>query len=441
MLSKIRNNLRTFSIFLWIVAASFVGTIFLVWGKGSISGPSANEVATVNGLGINLAEFNREYNRVLEELKQQYGNQYRKFLTDKDIKLLALRNLIKRKLIISEAEKEGIRVSDWAVAKEIEKMPVFQKNGKFDVNSYKKVLAANHLTPEQFENEVRNDLLVSKVMSVVENSPSVTDFELNKLYKKVFGKRKFKFKLFSLNTDNVTISESELEKYYEKHKNEFSEKSGEKFFVVKIPVSENGATEKAAKAFKLAKSGKFKDLNSFKPEEVSPQKAKKLMGNKNVYFSKDNKFLYVYYKAQSSKILPFEQVKPQIENILKGQKAFEISKKAAEAFAKSNKQLENATEFLDKEEFTEKFKPLNLADVEKAFNVKIGEKVVIPTINGFAVVSPETEVTVGKLDPEKKKQLQNYILAIKRKSNEINFLNLLQEKATIKINKELLRLQ
>ncbi|SMP11029.1 peptidyl-prolyl cis-trans isomerase D [Desulfurobacterium pacificum] len=441
MLSKIRNNLRTFSIFLWVVAASFVGTIFLVWGKGSISGPSANEVATVNGLGINLVEFNREYNRVLEELKQQYGNQYRKFLTDKDIKLLALRNLIRRKLILSETEKEGIRVSDWAVAKEIESMPIFQKNGKFDVNLYKKVLAANHLTPEQFESEIRDDLLVSKVTSVVGYSPSVTKFELNKLYKEMFGKRKFKFKLFGLNTDNVTVSEDELKSYYEKHKSEFAGNATEKYFVVEIPVSESGATEKAAKAFKLAKSGDFSALNGFNPKEVPPGKAKKLMGDKAVYFTKDSKFFYVYYRAKTSESLPFEKVKSQIEKVLKEQKAFEVAKKLAENFVKSNGALENATDFLDREEFAKKFKPVNPADVERAFTAKVGEKLIVPVVDGFVVVSPETEITVTQVEPKKEEQLRAYILAVKRKSNEVNFLNLLQQKATIKINKELLRLQ
>jgi len=440
MLSKIRNNLRTFSIFLWIVAASFVGTIFLVWGKGSISGPSANEVATVNGLGINLIEFNREYNRVEQELKQQYGNQYRKLFKDKDIKLLALRNLIRRKLILSEAEKEGIRVSDWAVAKEIESMPIFQRNGKFDVNLYKKILAANHLTPEQFEDEIRDDLLVSKITSVVGYSPSVTNFEVKKLYKEMFGKRKFGFKLFKLDTSNVTVSENELKSYYEKHKNEFTANATEKVFVVKIPASSSNATETAAKVFKLAKTGDFEALTQYNPEPVSPQRAEKLLGNRTVYFAKDSKFFYVYYKARASKIEPFDKVKTQIEKILKEQKAFKLAQEKAEKFLKSNGNLKETTGFLDRNEFEVKFKPLNPADVERAFVAKVGEKLIVPVVGGFLVVSPKTKITVTSVDANKEKKLRDYILAIKRKSNEVNFLNLLQQKATIKINKELLRL-
>jgi DNA-binding transcriptional regulator YhcF (GntR family) len=239
----------------------------------------------------------------------------------------------------------------------------------------------------------------------------------------------------------VTVSEDELKNYYEKHKSEFAGNATEKYFVVEIPVSESGATEKAAKAFKLAKSGDFSALNGFNPKEVPPEKAKKLMGDKAVYFTKDDKFFYVYYRAKTSESLPFEKVKSQIEKVLKEQKAFEVAKKLAENFVKSNGALENATDFLDREEFAKKFKPVNPADVERAFTAKVGEKLIVPVVNGFVVVSPETEITVTQVEPKKEEQLRAYILAVKRKSNEVNFLNLLQQKATIKINKELLRLQ
>ena len=105
MLSKIRKNMRAFSIPLWIVAASFVGTIFLVWGRGSVSGPSGNEVATVNGRSIDLIEFNREYNQLVNQLQQQFGENYRKIFPDRDVKIAALQRLITRKLLLDEAKK------------------------------------------------------------------------------------------------------------------------------------------------------------------------------------------------------------------------------------------------------------------------------------------------------------------------------------------------
>jgi peptidyl-prolyl cis-trans isomerase D len=137
MLSKIRKNLRAFSLPLWIVAASFVGTIFLVWGRGSVLGPSGTEVATVNGEGISLVEFNREYSNITNELRAKFGENYRKFIKDDEIKQAALRRLVVRKLLLQTAKEEGIQVSDWAVARAIEEIPAFQDNGTFSIKLYK----------------------------------------------------------------------------------------------------------------------------------------------------------------------------------------------------------------------------------------------------------------------------------------------------------------
>jgi peptidyl-prolyl cis-trans isomerase D len=183
MLSKIRKNLKAYSVPLWIVAASFVGTIFLVWGKGAISGSYRNSVATVNGEGIDLVEFNREYNSLVRELKQQFGENFRKLFPEKRIKLTALQRLITRKLLLQAAKEEGIKVSDWAVAKEIMESPLFKKDGKFSVELYEEFLKANRLTKHTFEEMVREDLTIQKLLEVINRSPSVTEYEVKELYK------------------------------------------------------------------------------------------------------------------------------------------------------------------------------------------------------------------------------------------------------------------
>jgi len=441
MLSKMRKNMKAFSIFLWIVAASFVGTIFLVWGKGSISGPSANEVATVNGMGITLFEFNREYNRVLESLKKQFGNQYRKFIKEDDVKLIALRDLIRRKLILSLGEKEGIRVSDWAVAKEIESMPIFQKNGKFSAELYKRILAENHLTPEQFEREIRNDLLISKITSVVGYSPSVTKFELEKLYRQMFGERSFKYKLFKVNSENVTVSEKEIKDYYLKHKEEFNGSTREEVFAVKIPTTSPNAQDTAEKVFKLAKNHNFKELEKFKPQKISSPQIKNLLKNKAVTFKKEGNLYCIYFKKSTPTTKPLKEVKPLIEKLLKEQKGLKLAQEKAQQFLKSGEAFTNSTKPIDKTEFMKLFSPINPTQVEMAFKGKIGERFLLQTAEGFLVVSPSSKIKNPPLNPKKLEQIRSFILSEKRQSNEITFLNLLQQQASIKINKELLGLK
>ena len=437
MLSKIRKNMKAFSIPLWIVAASFVGTIFLVWGRGSVSGPSGNEVATVNGRSIDLIEFNREYNQLVNQLQQQFGENYRKIFPDKDVKIATLQRLITRKLLLDEAEKEGIKVSDWAVAERIRAFPIFQKDGKFSEELYREFLKANRLSPQVFEEMIREDLLIEKLMAVVNKSPSVTEFELQNLYRKTFGKREFRYKLFLSKDFKPEVSEKEIEEFYRKNLSQFREKTGQQYFLLRIPKKENGAEDLARKAYNLAKTGKTEELNSFNPQPVTDKKliSEKFKGKKFGFYSDENNY-YVFFKKEGEKVKPLEAVRKEIEETLKKRKALEMARKAAEEFLKKGSQLQQKTESIGREQLFDQFKPVNPQDVEILFMGDKGKKFLIALENGFGVFEPITELTVDKLDKDKMEKLKNFILNAKTESNYQNFVNLLRQKATIKINQK-----
>ena len=433
MLSKIRKNLRAFSLPLWIVAASFVGTIFLVWGRGSVLGPSSSEVATVNGEGISLSEFNREYSNVLSELRAKFGENYRKVVSDEEIKRIVLNRLITRKLILQVAEDEGIRVSDWAVAKAIEDIPAFQKDGKFSMELYKAFLKSRHMTPKAFEDVVREDLLVNKVLSVVNNSPSVTKFELKRLYTRFFGKRKFKYKLFRLSDFKVSVSEKEAREFYEKNRERFSTEGELGEFVLEFPKNKKGEDE-AQKAFEIAKAGKFSEFLSFNPKPLSDEELKKELKSKNFVFKSSGDKLILAFKYKRKKYKPFEEVKEEIVEMLEKEKALKEAERAARSY---KGELQSETNFLDRAEFVKEFKPLE--SPEELFNSPVGVKKVLRLEEGFGVFSPVTEPKVEKFDKEKMERLKEFVLEQKRETNYIDFINLLRQRATIKVNGELLR--
>ncbi len=435
MLKKIRQNMRTFSIPLWIVAASFVGTIFLVWGRGSVTGPSGSEVATVNGKGIGLVSFNREYSNIVSRLRSQYGENFRKFFPEEQIKMEALRRLIIRTLLLEEAEREGLKVSDWAVAREIESMPVFQENGTFSVELYRQFLKARRLNAHTFEEMVREDLLIQKLLSVVDHSASVTDFELKKLYAQNFGKRKFKYKEFRFDDFLPEVTDREIAEYYKKHRDEFSEETGERYFLIEIPKSESGAAEKARKAFNLARNGKLEELKKFKPQEIKDKNLiQEKFKNKPFGFYSTEKAFYVFFKDSGKAIKPLSEVRGEIEKILKREKALSLARKAAEEFLKSNKELGNETEEISKQEFFTKFKPVSPMDIESLYSLKTGEKTVVRTEQGFVVLQPISEIKVDGFDEKRIEGLKKLVLSFKNESNYMNLINLLQQKATVKLN-------
>jgi peptidyl-prolyl cis-trans isomerase D len=440
MLAKIRKNLRAFSVPLWIVALSFVGTIFLVWGRGTFSGPSGREVARVNGYSIDISEFGREYNFVVRELQNTFGEDYKKMFTEKGIKLRALERLIERTLLLQTAEKEGIKVSEWAVAKEISEMPVFQKNGKFSEERFKEVLKANRLSPEAFWKQVREDLTIRKLIEVISYSPSVTEFESKILYAKMFGKRKFAFKLFKTSSYNPEVTEKEIAEYYNSHKENFAEKGKESYFLIEIPRGEKNSQETARLAYRLAKEGKFAELETFSPKPAEDAKLieEKFKG-KNFGFYSDKEKFYVFFKKPSKKYKPLPAVKEAIVKRIKEKKAWELARKSAEEFSKNGKALSESTGMVSKEEFIKRFKPINFEDVDMLFSVSVGKRLVIPTSSGFGVFSPQSEVKVEGYDKEKMENLKALIENYKRESNYATFINLLRQRARIKVNQELLK--
>ncbi len=433
MLSKIRNNLRAFSLPLWIVAASFIGTIFFVWGKGSFSGPSASEVATVNGEGISLTEFNREYQRVEELLRSQFGKNFRKFVKDREIKAIALNNLITRHLLLQLARKEGLKVSDWAVAKYIESVPLFQEKGKFSLKLYEEFLKANHLTPSIFEKTVREDLLIQKVLSVVNNAPSLTKFELTELYKKLFGKRKFKYKLFNVDEliNKVSVSPAEVEEFYAKNKEMFKEEKGESAYVLKFKKDKRGE-EEAEKAYKLAKEGKFQELLKLKPEVLEDKSLLSELKDKKFLFKTTDSEIELAFKASSFKYKPLSQVSSEIEKRLKEEKALQLAAKLAQSY---KGELPKETQSLSIEDFVNTFKPLDLKKVEELFlKVKTGNRLVVPLLKGYGVFEPETSLEVKEIDKNKEEKLKKLVINAKRKSDYLNLVNLLRQRATVKVN-------
>ena len=116
MLKLIRNKKQSVIIkFVFaLIVFSFVGTIFLVWGKWSdgMSGGKGGYAATVNNTRISLEDYQAAHQRVRNMYQQIYGQsippEMEKML---GLKKVALDGLIDNLLAMKEAKSLGIKVS------------------------------------------------------------------------------------------------------------------------------------------------------------------------------------------------------------------------------------------------------------------------------------------------------------------------------------------
>ncbi|MBI5042788.1 MAG: SurA N-terminal domain-containing protein [Nitrospirae bacterium] len=71
MIKLLRERMQfVLVITLWVVIIAFVGTIFLVWGRGAVNPTGSNVIATVNGDIIPFDEYKKAYYRTIDTYKK-----------------------------------------------------------------------------------------------------------------------------------------------------------------------------------------------------------------------------------------------------------------------------------------------------------------------------------------------------------------------------------
>ncbi len=197
--------------------------VFVFWGVGSFRDRGVGRVAMVNGDPIMIDEYNDAYNRLLEQIKQRYGNR----LNDDMLKMLQVKKqtmdqLVEKRLLLSEAKRLSFYVSDEELAATIRAIPAFQDNGSFDSRRYHAVLAQNRLTSESFETKQREFVLMDKIRSFISDSVMVSDSEVDDSYQWKNAQIKIDYVLYdpALNTD-IRPSEEEVQSYFTAHKGSY----------------------------------------------------------------------------------------------------------------------------------------------------------------------------------------------------------------------------
>lgn len=207
-----------------VIVLSFVGTIFLVWGRGEKGAGGSDYAAKVNGRKISVEDYQKSYYRLRGIYEQLNGRGMTPEMEKQlGIRKLALDTLIDTALMKKEASAMGIKVSKNDVAAEIANVPAFQKNGAFDFQIYQERLKSERMTPANFEESVKEELLIRKTREKVQAAAAVTDDEALQYFKKHNDKIELSFASFSPADvrKEVKLSEQDLNAYLQGHQDKF----------------------------------------------------------------------------------------------------------------------------------------------------------------------------------------------------------------------------
>jgi len=158
-----------------LIAAVFVVTM----GWWGFEENKEDIIVRVGDDKVSRTEYLQAYKRLTEQyrfLKQE--GVISTDVPEDQLKQQVIDQLIESRLWSRVAREMGVVVTVNELRDSIVKIPAFQNNGKFDPELYKRVLAQNQLTPEQFEAVQRAELMREKARMLVRESVAPTADEL-----------------------------------------------------------------------------------------------------------------------------------------------------------------------------------------------------------------------------------------------------------------------
>ncbi len=174
MLKTMRKHAKYFYVLFFIVILTFI-----FWGVGPLDKPTEVSIAEIGKERISVEEYWRTYERVRDFYRQIYKEQFTPEMEDKlKLKEVVLDGMIEEKVLLIASNEIGLKVIDQELQDTITTDPRFMRDGVFKKDVYLKTLQLNRLTPEYFENSVRQQLAVQKMKRLIMSSVDISKFDL-----------------------------------------------------------------------------------------------------------------------------------------------------------------------------------------------------------------------------------------------------------------------
>lgn len=228
MLKVFRDNLKYLSWILWVVIGLFVLFVFVDFGSGlgGQSGAPNSVAARVGNRVVTMEDFQREYRQLDNMYRQLYGEQFTAELAEQmGLPRQALERAVTEQILLAEAERLGIEVTDAEVREQILELPDFRNaQGKFiGQEEYERILNANNYTPATFEQAMRQDLLRQKLQDVLRAGVWVSDAEVERAYREQVEKATIRYIQLPRTrfAAEVQATPAELQSYFQSHKENY----------------------------------------------------------------------------------------------------------------------------------------------------------------------------------------------------------------------------
>ncbi len=266
MFDFVRNKKWVVQLILGAIVVTFaffgIDAYFRNAGAGSA-------VAKVGDQRITQAEFNEALRRQQEQVRQLLGNQAdASTLDNPEIRAVVLDRMIRQRMLVEQAAREGIVVPDGELQKLLLDIPEFREGGAFSMARYEEFLKTRRRTAVQFENELRADLMAQRLGDAYMGTAIVPTAAADRLARLRDQKREVSLSVINAEQflDQIKLDPNAARQFYDSHQAEFQipEKARVQYLVLspETLLSQVTVSEEEARAFYQQNLSRFQ-----KPEE------------------------------------------------------------------------------------------------------------------------------------------------------------------------------
>ncbi len=219
MITWMQRHKKYLIVTIWISTIAFVGAGFVGWGQYSY-GDKAGAVAKVGEVEVSMGELQKTYSRLYNQYNEMFQGDFDEEKAKSfGLQKQALKQLVDQALIINLAKEYDLRVGDKELLEEIKQQEFFFKDGVFSKEVYKTMLSRNNLTMKEYEEDVKKQILIQKVLTLLKVKTNKN--EENILTTLLSIADKIDYKVLSDKDININASDDVLKPYWERKKQNF----------------------------------------------------------------------------------------------------------------------------------------------------------------------------------------------------------------------------
>ncbi len=189
--------------------------------QGPMAGLPNTVLARVGEHEITVMQFRQVYRQQLQAYRLQSGGEVTEdLLRQLGIDRQILQQLVNEYLQLTAAQRAGLQVTDAEIRQRIVTLPGFQEDGRFiGEQQYLRVLQSQNppVSPTEFEEEIRQQLLVERLQATVTQWVNISDEEVEAEHKRRNEKVKVDVVAFrgADFRDDVEASDEDIELLYQ----------------------------------------------------------------------------------------------------------------------------------------------------------------------------------------------------------------------------------